>query len=139
LIEAAPAPQQDSRAQFLRFALVGVGGFIVDTAALYAVMKAFGLGLYAGRVFSYLVAATFTWAANRYFTFKQTDPSPALYQWAKFLAANGIGALMNYGIYAVMVTFVAFAATYPVVGVAAGALAGLAFNFNASKRWVFKI
>jgi putative flippase GtrA len=124
--------------QFLRFSLVGIGGLIVDTAALYAAMSLLGLGLYAGRVVSYLTAATFTWGANRAFTFAQADAASPFRQWAKFLAANGIGAVVNYAMYAALVTFVPFAASYPVIGVAAGSIAGLAFNFTASKKWVFK-
>jgi len=124
--------------QFLRFSLVGVGGLIVDTAALYAAMGLLGLGLYAGRVVSYLTAATFTWAVNRHFTFKQAEAASPLRQWVKFLAANGIGAAVNYAVYAALVTFVPLAAAYPALGIAAGSIAGLAFNFTASKKWVFK-
>ena len=124
--------------QFLRFGLVGIGGLIVDTITLYAAMSLLGLGLYAGRIVSYLVAATFTWGANRRFTFTQLDVSHPARQWLKFLAANGLGACVNYGIYAALVTFAPIAASYPVIGIAAGSIAGLAFNFNASKRWVFK-
>jgi putative flippase GtrA len=129
-----------STLQLLRFGLVGIGGLIVDTAVLYAAMNllGLGLGLYSGRVVSYLAAATFTWAANRHFTFAQTDPSHPAFQWLKFLAANGLGAVVNYGVYAALVTFVPLAAIYPVIGIAAGSVVGLTFNFNASKRWVFK-
>jgi putative flippase GtrA len=127
----------ESTKQFLRFGVVGVGGLIVDTAVLYAAFG-LGLGLYAGRVVSYLAAATFTWAANRRFTFVQADPAPAFVQWLKFLAANGIGAVVNYATYAALVTWVPLATAHPVIGVAAGSIAGLAFNFTVSKRWVFK-
>jgi len=129
---------QSTRAQFLRFALVGIAGLVVDTATLYAVVYGLGFGLYAGRLISYLVAATFTWAANRRFTFTQADPAPAIVQWLKFLAANAIGAVVNYGTYAALITWVPLVHAYPVIGVAAGSIAGLAFNFTASKRWVFK-
>ncbi len=124
--------------QFLRFGVVGVGGLIVDTAVLYAVVYGLGFGLYVGRVVSYLAAATFTWAMNRRFTFTQTDPAPAFVQWLKFLAANAIGAVVNYATYAALITWLPLAKDYPVLGVAAGSIAGLSFNFTASKRWVFK-
>lgn len=124
--------------QFLVFAVIGVAGLGVDTAALYGAMYGLGLGLYAGRVVSYLVAATFTWACNRRFTFTAADPSHPARQWLKFLAANGVGAVANYATYAALVTWVEAARDYPVIGVAAGSLAGLSFNFTASKRWVFR-
>jgi putative flippase GtrA len=124
--------------QFLRFGLVGVLGLGVDTAALYFAKDVLGLGLYGGRVFSYLVAATFTWAANRRYTFTQADTSHPIHQWGKFLAANAVGGLVNYGVYAALVTLWPLAAAYPVIGIAAGSLSGMTFNFIASKRWVFK-
>jgi putative flippase GtrA len=59
-------------------------------------------------------------------------------QWGRFLAANALGGVVNYAVYAVLVTLVPVVAAYPVLGVAAGSLAGLVFNFTASKKWVFR-
>ena len=57
-----PAPvDATARRQFARFAAVGVIGFVVDSAVLYLCLHVAGLGLYGGRVVSYLVAATTTW------------------------------------------------------------------------------
>ncbi len=133
----ALALQLDPRlTEFLRFAAVGVVGLLADMAALTIALQALHLDVYSGRVFSYLIAATTTWALNRRFTFKSTDPAPA--QWAKFLGANALGGAVNYGVYAAIVTFSARGAAWPVLGVAAGSVAGLAFNFSVSKVWVFK-
>jgi putative flippase GtrA len=49
----------------------------------------------------------------------------------------GRGALVNYGTYAALVASVPLVATRPVLGVAAGSVAGLVFNFTLSKLWVF--
>ena len=124
--------------EFLRFAAVGVVGFIVDTAALTFALKVLHLDLYTGRVFSYLVAATSTWALNRRFTFIEAVPSPPLRQWAKFMGANALGGAVNYAVYAALVTFTPWARQFPVSGVAAGAVAGLFFNFAVNKFWVFR-
>lgn len=124
--------------QFLRFAAVGTAGFVVDAAVLTFAMSALGLGLYGGRVVSYLAAATFTWAANRRFTFAGADRAHPVVQWLKFLLANAMGAAVNYGTYAVLVTWLPLATRHPVLGVAAGSIAGLVVNFAASKRWVFR-
>jgi putative flippase GtrA len=123
--------------ELLSFTAIGMAGLCVDTAALYLSL-ALGLNLYSGRVISYLVAATFTWAMNRRFTFATTDRTAPFKQWLRFLAANTVGALANYSIYAALVTWVPLIAAWPVLGVAAGSLAGLAFNFTASRQWVFK-
>jgi putative flippase GtrA len=122
--------------QFLRFGVVGTIGFVVDTAVLYAGL-ALGLGLYGGRVVSYLAAATTTWALNRAWTFRGQGSGPAMRQWAVFVVVNLVGFAFNYGTYAALVAFLPFVAQHPVIGVAAGALAGMVGNFVLSRRFVF--
>jgi putative flippase GtrA len=123
--------------QFLRFGVVGTGGFLVDTALLYLALWA-GAGLYGGRVLSYLGAASFTFALNRAWTFRGAVGGHAGRQWALFLLVNLIGFALNYGTYAVLVATVPLVAANPVLGVAAGSLAGLGGNFLASRRFVFR-
>jgi putative flippase GtrA len=123
--------------QFLRFGVVGVVGFVVDTAVLYAGL-ALGLGLYGGRAVSYLAAATTTWACNRAWTFRDQGSAPAMRQWAVFLVVNLVGFAFNYGTYAVLVAGLPLVAAHPVLGVAAGALAGMVGNFVLSRRYVFR-
>lgn len=123
-------------AQFLRFGVVGTVGFVVDTAVLYAGLAA-GLGLYGGRALSYLVAASTTWALNRAWTFRGQGEGPAMRQWALFVVLNLVGFAFNYGTYAALVSSVALVAQHPVIGVAAGSLAGMVGNFLLSRRFVF--
>jgi putative flippase GtrA len=132
----APGPSPVTR-QFLSFSVVGTIGFVVDTATLYFAMGQLGLGLYSGRVISYLVAATSTWALNRRFTFRQQRSTNRLGEWGRFLGANAFGGLVNYGVYAALVTLNDTASAHPVIGVAAGSVAGLLVNFSASRYVVF--
>lgn len=126
-----------ARQEFLRFTLVGAAGFVVDAGTLLLATGAFGLGPYLGRVFSYLCAATLTWTFNRRFTFAARKRAPVP-EWFRFLGANAIGGAVNYGVYAAIVAFSAVGAAWPVLGVAAGSVAGLVFNFGVSKFWVFR-
>ena len=118
--------------RFFRFAAVGVAGFVVDSAVLYAAAWS-GAGWYAGRLVSYLAAATFTWAANRRLTFRTATP-PSLREWGSFLAANAIGGALNFAVYAALVAMSPLVAIHPVIGVGCGALAGLLVNFAISSR-----
>ena len=126
-----------SRLQFLRFAMVGVAGFGVDSGCLYLVVHELGGGLYAGRLVSYLSAASFTWALNRRYTFGNRRGDRLTREWLRFLAANAAGGLINYGVYAVLVSASELVSTWPVIGVGAGSLAGLIANFLLSRRFVF--
>lgn len=136
--------------QFLTFALIGVGGLLVDMAALFVAMHLLMLDPYGGRVFSYLMAATFTWYMNRRYTFIGVSRRAAIRQWARFIAANAVGAMVNYAVYVlvlktgpVVVAAVGLwpelvASLLPYAGVAAGSVSGLVFNFVLSKKLVFR-
>ncbi len=124
--------------QFLAFSAVGTIGFLVDAATLHVVMSQLGADLYGGRVISYLVAASSTWALNRRYTFRAQRSTNRTSEWGRFLAANAMGGLVNYATYAVLVTFHATVAAQPVIGVAVGSIAGLLFNFTASRYLVFR-
>lgn len=121
--------------QFLAFALVGVLGFLVDSSVLYLGL-ALGLGLRAGRVLSYLAAVTFTWALNRRYTFGASRYRP-VEEWARFAATQLAGAAVNLGAYFALVAHSALVVRFPVIGVAAGSLAGLAVNFTVARLFVF--
>jgi len=123
--------------QFLTFGLIGTGGFVVDASVLYAAMAA-GAGHYRGRAVSYLVAATFTWAMNRRFTFHAHRSPDRLREWMTFLMVNSLGGALNYGTYALLVANSQTVAALPLIGVAAGSLVGLMTNFFLSRRIVFR-
>ena len=135
---ASTAGSNEVAAQFLKFGVVGTVGFVVDAGALHALLALTDLGLYLGRIVSFLLAATTTWALNRTFTFAGTADAPRLRQWARFVSVNAGGGAVNYGVYAaLLLTFDGLRAV-PIVAVGAGAVAGLAVNFTASRRFVFR-
>lgn len=123
--------------QFLRFGVVGTAGFVMDTAVLYA-MLALGAGPYGGRVASYLAAASLTFALNRAWTFSTAEQRPVARQWGAFVLLNLLGFAANYGTYAALITGSATVAAHPVLGVAAGSIAGMFINFAISRRFVFR-
>lgn len=122
--------------QFVSFALVGVLGFGVDASVLYAGLK-LGLGLDSGRVVSYLAAVTATWALNRRFTFGASRRHP-LIEWARFAATQLSGAVVNLGTYFALVSVSGLVDRFPILGVAAGSLAGLTLNFTVARLYVFR-
>jgi putative flippase GtrA len=121
--------------QLLRFSVVGTIGFAVDIAVLYT-MRHLGLDLYSARVVSFLVAATTTWLGNRIFTFSRGNrPASGLSgEYASYLSAMMLGGLVNYGIYALLITWVHFLRDHPWLAVVAGTGAGLLINFTLARR-----
>jgi len=125
-------------AEFFRFGLVGTLGFGVDTAVLYLCLYGGEFGFYSARLISFLVAATFTWALNRSFTFRFDHGNKSYRQWSRFLLVNAFGGAVNYAVYASLIVSGAPFTQHPVLAVAAGSVGGLAFNFTLSKALVFQ-
>lgn len=125
-------------AEFIRFGLVGLLGFVCDLSVVYT-LRGF-IGLIAAGLIAYPVAATLTWALNRAWTFRNRQGGTAApaRQWALFLAANSLGFLLNRGTYVVLVSTVELCAQQPVLAVFAGMLAGMFSNFTLSRTLVFR-
>lgn len=129
------AEQANPLGQFGRFAATGALGMLVDMAVLYGAL-ALGAGWVVGRLLSFLAAATFTWAANRRYTFAATG-SP-LREWARYLASMAGGIAVNFLVYGIVLSLLPAAWWAPGFAVACGSAAGLGVNFISAKFLVFK-
>jgi putative flippase GtrA len=145
-LSAAASRYRSLGLELLRFSLVGVAGALVDMAALWVALNGLHAGPYLGRVFSYFVAATFSWACNRRLTFRNAEKRPLLGQWLQYLAVNAAGGLANFAVYSAIVATGAHVASLPAelrpfipyFGVACGSLSGLLLNFFGSKKLIFR-
>jgi putative flippase GtrA len=129
------------RHPFIRFAMIGAGGYVVDAGVLALDTGWMGLTFEAGRAFSIFFAMAFTWAGNRYFTFADRRArgfSAALQEWLKFMGANLLGALVSYGVSVLLVRYAPFPFNYKYAALLCGVLAGLVFNFTLSRTLVFR-
>lgn len=138
----AGGPLSPARIQLLgevfRFGVVGTVGFLMDATVLTLAMFA-GTGPWLGRAFSYLAGASTTFALNRAWTFRTADRSrPVAQDWSVFLLVNLVGFACNYGTYAALIAGVPLVRDFPILGVAAGSLAGMTGNFLLSRRYVFR-
>jgi putative flippase GtrA len=122
--------------QFMHFGVVGVIGFLIDTATVYSLRAS--LGLYGAGAVAYIVAASGNWVLNRIWTFRGQGSGPAHRQWALFMLVNLLGFALNRGAYALLVTFVPLCAAQPVYAVAGCAIAGMFLNFRMSRSVVFR-
>ena len=123
--------------QLLRFGISGVAGFLVDAGIVELCTQTVGMTPIPAQAVAFGVAVTVTWLINRHWTFAEHASNKWLLEWTKYVAANSIGAAFNNAIYIPLVlTMVAFSKN-PALAVAAGSLAGMAFNFAFSKLLVF--
>ena len=118
--------------QFKRFCVVGIVGFVIDAGILQTFVSIAHANPYAVRIASFICAANSTWLMNRRYTFKVQN-KPSQREWLCYVGSLAIGALANYGAFALCITFWTFAHIHLWLAVAIGSIAGLGFNFTASK------
>jgi putative flippase GtrA len=123
--------------QFLRFCIVGALGFVTDFSVLYVAVTWLHAGTLSGRVFSFLVAATVTWKANRHFTFAKQGQG-TVREWLQYLLLTGFGGLINVSVYQLWLVLTDHGSLNLFLGVAAGSGAALMCNFFISKYAVFR-
>ena len=124
--------------QFLKFGTVGFFGFFVDLGFLHVGLDWLGLNHYFSAYFSFPFAVTFTWAGNRFFTFRGKNEGSVHAQWMRFFTVCAIGFVINRGTYTLLMKFVGIVSIYPSLGLLAGTGAGMFFNFFFSRKIVFK-
>lgn len=131
---AAAVMRREIHSQLLRFASVGAVAFMVNATVVELV--AWSTGPLWAQAIAFPVAATVAWWLNRRFTF---GPSARRMhqEWMRYIAANVFGWTANNGIYLLLVLSAPIAYVHPILGVVAGSLVGISFNFVASKWLVF--
>lgn len=121
--------------QIVRFGAVGVVGFAVN-AGLVALLAGM-IGPEWAQLIAFPAAVTTTWSLNRRYTFRPRAGG-LLREWSRYVLANALGWAANNGLYFALIMSVPFVYGHPVLAVAAGSIAGMAFNFATSKWIVFR-
>jgi len=131
----SPAKSHVLLQQLGRFSVVGGAAFLVN--ALLVELLARFADPFQAQLIAFPAAATVAWWLNRRYTFGPSGQSLHR-EWARYLLANGIGALINNATYLAMVCSLPFAYNQPSLAVAAGSLTALAANFLLPRHLVFK-
>jgi putative flippase GtrA len=121
---------------FFRFGIVGAAGFVVNTAAVYAVRGL--IGVYAAGVIAWALAATTTWWLNRSWTFAGRGAGAMHHQWLRFLSVSLVGFILYYTAFSLLVSHFRICAAQPVIAILGGVLVGMVSNFTLSRQLVFR-
>jgi len=123
--------------ELVLFGLVGVIGFLVDSGVLYLLKSS--LGLYYGRLFSFISAVLTTWILNRHLTFVKRASGLSLFdEFSRYFGLMLGGGVVNYTCYALLVYYVEYIANEPVWGVAVGSCAGMMVNYLLARFFIFR-
>ena len=124
--------------QFFLFGLVGTVGFVVDTTVLYLVRDA--VGLYWGRLLSFMTSVLVTWVLNRRLTFAdRRSDKPKQQELLIYFLLMSLGGIVNYCTYAFFISHNAMVQQQPAWGIAAGSLAGMLVNLWSARAFLFTI
>ncbi len=129
--QVAPTQQR-----LVRFALVGGVGFLVDATVLTLLVNGMGYGHYASRAVSFTLAVTVTWLLNRRWVFGAGPPTRREY--SGYFVVQLSGAVINLGVYVLLIELVPRLAAIPVLPLAAGAVVALLSNFLLVQRFVYR-
>lgn len=117
---------------FIRFLLVGGLGFCIDAGFTYLLVQ-LTIEPWLARIPAIFLAMSFTWLANRYFTYrvkKVRSTSEAM----RYLLVALVMALFNYLIYFFLVRF----GIWPVAAVTLATACQTLISFHAYRYFVFK-
>lgn len=120
---------------FLKFAAVGVVGFIVD--AFFLLLFSSFVSLNMARVGAFWLAATTTWLGNRCFTFRSKSTQKKE-EWGKFMLAACVSFVPNWGSFWLLTTYISSSDQHVIIFMLPGILLGMITNFLFSRFWVFK-
>ncbi|EPX78821.1 GtrA family protein [Salipiger mucosus] len=121
---------------FLRFAVVGGVGFVVDAGALYAFVS-LGGDAFQSRIASFAIAVTVTWLLNRIWTFSGRGARTIPQEFASYLAVQGVGIVLSYAVFALVLSLIPMTAANAVLATACGSAVALIGNFFGANRLVF--
>jgi putative flippase GtrA len=118
------------------FSVAGFSGFLVDAGILSALVDA-GLDARMARPASFFCALLVTWQINRSRTFGDREAEGALAEFVRYASASSLAALINLGIFTVLVTMSGFLAKWPVLAIAIATAISMSVNFLSYMKFVF--
>ena len=131
--------KQLSQYRFLRFALVGVIGFVTDALCFAAILQITQSPVYLARLFAFLPAVTATWYLNRNLTFADRVKSrKKRREYISYVTVYVLGSSVNYLVFLSVIYLLNWASRYWIVPLLAGTIAGLIFNYILLNLRVFK-
>ncbi len=136
---SVPAAVRRLMAELLRFGVVGGLAFVVDVGFFNLFRFGVGLGPLTSKTLSVVIATTFSYAANRQWTFRDRARSGIRREYVLFFVLNGIGLAI--ALVCLATSHYLLRLTSPLAdNISAngiGLVLGTAFRFWSYRRFVF--
>ncbi len=126
--------QKEICRQFIKFCLIGLLNTIIDYSIYLFFSRSIGLYFLYANIISISVAMTFSFFANKYWTFQNKDKRLKT-QYLKFAAVNVVYFFLNNSILFVLVTYLA---VFDLLAKIIAIIIGLSWNFFVNRHWTFR-
>lgn len=121
--------------QFTKFCIIGVTNTTLDVVVYWMLTRGLGLYYIAAAVLSFVVVITWSFYANRRWTFRSNGPSYRS-QYVRFFAVNSLSFVCNIAGFYVLVEYGGWLDLIAkVIMVAVVAV----FNFSLNRWWTFRV
>jgi putative flippase GtrA len=120
--------------QFVKFAIVGAAGFLVDAGTLAMVLKTTAFDAFSARIIAIAAALCATWLLNRSITFGKSGHS-LVGEAARYGGVGIAGSIVNYAIYSAILLAAPQVGALTALFVASGAV--MALSYAGYSRLVF--
>jgi len=138
--------------RFIKFALVGISGTLIDVGLFNLFNQGFGIAANSAKAYSFSLAVFNNFLWNRLWTFPESKSLPFIKQFSQYLLVSVIGLLINIFIFATfdprLIIF--FDSVLPAdfflnsivighnVSVAIATIVVLFWNYFANRFWTFR-
>lgn len=120
--------------EFLRFAVVGIVGFIADIISFYILLNVLDFFVFDARVIAFIIAVIITWLGNRVITFQNAIKEKIATQLFKYILVAMSAGGINLFIFNSMILW----GIKTEIAFVSGVLTGMVVNYLGIKCGVFK-
>jgi len=120
--------------EFLRFAAVGIMGFIADISSFYILMNVCDFVVFDARAIAFIIAVIVTWLGNRLITFKGANSEHKSIQLLKYILVALTAGAINLFIFNSLILW----GIKIQIAFVSGVLTGMIVNYLGIKFGVFK-
>jgi putative flippase GtrA len=121
----------------LKFAAVGCLGFLTDISVLHVCLRVFHLTPFEGRAISLTCAMQVTFVVNGLLVFRCLTLECCRRQWLAYMATNGVGNLINWAVFAALVSSHLPQVSRNGWALVIGSVIAYTFNFACTRLMVF--
>lgn len=125
-------------AEIVQFGAVGISGTGVDLTFFLTLTYLLGVHHQISRALSFIIAASWNWFLNRWFTFVGGRDRKPGKQWLAFLVSASVGFTVNWGSYKLLTDNIPYMTQHRLIAFFIGIFLGAGFNYTLSRVFVFR-